>query len=109
MRKLWIVLLIGMTLAVGCTGVKTVTQGLENEAFLEFVGKPADYNKGVDVDVDGNTFNAIVNKDNQNRPKGQVYAISTGKHVITVSYLGKQIYKKQVFISAQETRRIVLP
>jgi len=38
-----------------------------------------------------------------------VYAISTGKHVISVYYNDKVIYQKQIFISAQETKKVLLP
>ncbi|WP_418895220.1 hypothetical protein [Limibacterium fermenti] len=109
MKKILFVTVIGLIFIAGCTGVKTISTGLENESYLVFVGNPADYRGGVDVSVDENlSFKAEVVKDNVDRPKGKVYAISTGTHTITVSYEGNLIFQKQVFVSAQETKKIIL-
>lgn len=96
--------------AVGCTGVKTTTAGLENEAFLIFLGNPTNYRSGIEVNIDDNTsFTAEVQKNHSDRPKGKVYAISTGAHVVSVVHNGEMIYQKRIFVSAQETKKIVLP
>ena len=97
--------------AASCTGIKTTAKGLENEAFIEFVGNPKNYKNGLEVNIDDKiNFKAEVNKSNAKNPnKGKVYAISTGKHIITVSYENSVLYQKQIFISAQETKSIVLP
>ena len=103
-------LAVGLIFLSACTGLKTTTSGLESEAFLEFIGAPSNYNGGVDVNLDDkNTFTAEVNKDHADRPKGKVYAITTGKHSLTVSYKSKVLFKKQIFVSSQETRKIMLP
>ena len=95
---------------MSCTGVKTVSTGLGNESFLNFVGTPKNYQGGIDVNIDDkNTFKAEVNKDFTNRPKGNVYSISNGTHVVTVLYNNKVLYKQQIFISSQETKKIELP
>ena len=108
MRKF--ILLLAVFWAVGCTGVKTTTSGLENEAFLVFLGDPANYQSGVEVNIDDNTsFSAEVQKNHSNRPMGKVYAISTGPHVVSVVHNGEMIYQKQIFVSAQETKKIILP
>ncbi len=105
-----IILLIGVTILTGCTGIKSVTTGLENESFLLFIANQNSYNGGVDVKIDDlEPFKAEVTKDNSPIPKGKVYAISTGKHLITVSSKNQVIFKKQVFISSQETKKIMLP
>jgi hypothetical protein len=110
MKRIFFIIAIGLVFLAGCTGVKTVSTGLENEAFLEFIGDPGNYNGGVDVNVDDkNTFKAEVNKDHADRPKGSVYAISTGTHVVTVSYNNTVLFKKQIYIAAQETKKIILP
>jgi hypothetical protein len=109
MNKFIAITIAGLLLA-GCTGVKTLSSGLENEAFLTFVGTPSKYTEGVSVNVDDKTtFNASVVKDHADRPKGEAYAISTGKHTVTVSHNGIVIYSKQIFVSAQETKKILLP
>lgn len=110
MKNIIFVIAIGILFISSCTGVKTLSTGLENESFIEIVGSPNNYSGGVDVNVDDkSTFKASVNKDNANRPKGKVYAISPGKHTITVSYKNNVIFKKQIFVSAQETKKIILP
>jgi uncharacterized protein YxeA len=93
MKKILFVIAIGLIILTGCTGVKTLSTGLENEAFID----------------DKTTFKAEVNKDHADRPKGKVYAISTGTHMVTVTYNNNLIFKKQIFVSAQETKKILLP
>ena len=98
MKTILFVMAIGLIFLTGCTGVKTLSTGLENESFLEFIGKPSNYSGGVDVNIDDkSTFKADVNKDHADRPKGKVYAISTGTHIVTVSYNNNVIFKKQIF------------
>ncbi|MDR0418976.1 MAG: hypothetical protein LBH34_02040 [Prevotellaceae bacterium] len=110
MKRIVCLLTISLIFFAGCTGVRTVSTGLENESFLEFIGNPKDYSNGVDVNIDDKvSFNAKVKKDYATRPKGEVYAIPAGSHVLTVSYNSKEVYKKQIFISAQETKKIILP
>jgi hypothetical protein len=110
MKKIIFVFAIGFLIIASCTGVKTLSTGLENESFLEFVGDPGDYSGGVDVTVDDEiTFKAEVNKDHADRPKGSVYKISTGVHLVTVSYGNNVIFRKQIFVASQETRKVMLP
>jgi len=107
-------LLVAILLAfTSCkVGSNSTTKGLENESFIEFVGTSS-YKGGVDVSIDDKTsFKAKVYKEkyesNFERIKGEVYAISTGVHTITVLYNGNLIYQKQIYVSAQETKKIVL-
>ncbi len=110
MKKLIYILTIWLLVITGCTGVKTLSKGLENESYIEIIGKPGIYSGGVDVTIDETTsFKTKVNKGKAQRPKGNVYAISTGKHVVTVKYNNEIIYSKQIFVSSQETKQIVLP
>lgn len=110
MKNILIILAIGLFLTTGCTGVKTVTKGLENQSYIEILGDPNNYSGGVEVTTDETTtFNAEVNEANAKRPKGSVYAISTGKHIVTVKFNNEIIYSKQIFVSAQETKQIILP
>ena len=109
MKKIILVLIIGLFIS-GCTGIKTMSRGLENNSYLEFIGDPDKYGNGVTVVVDDNTqFTAFVNKPNAKKPKGSVYAIEDGQHTISVSYNSTLLYLKQVFISSQETKQITLP
>lgn len=110
MKKLILIVTVFSLFLSGCTGVKSTSSGLENEAFLEFIGDPDNYKNGVDVVINDNpNFTANVYKDHKKRPKGIVYAIPTGKHLISISYENNVIYKKQIFVSAQETKKIMLP
>ena len=109
MKKIFFILILS-TIITSCGGIKTLSSGLDNEAFLEFVGKPNDYDGGLEVTVDDKTnFVAEVNKNKSTKTKGLVYAISTGTHTVSVSYKNKLLYKKQIFISSQETKKIILP
>ncbi len=110
MKKAALFLFILCTVAAGCGGIKTAATGLENKSFLVFTGTPGDYSGGVEVTVDGsNSFTAQVHKDLPGKIKGEVYAISTGTYTVSVSYKGNLLVEKQIFVSAQETKKIVLP
>jgi hypothetical protein len=108
MKNIAIIIVFGLSIITGCTGVKTVTKGLESQSYIELIGNPSYYSGGVDVTIDGTTFKAEVNKAGAKRPKGTVYAISTGRHVVSVKYNNETIYSKQIFVSAQETKQIIL-
>lgn len=109
MKRFLFIVAVGLCLA-NCTGVQTVTTGLVNESFLEFIGQPEDYSGGVKVLIDDRTsFKAEVKKDYAKRPTGKIYGIPTGKHDVKITYKDVVIYQKQIFISSQETRKIHLP
>ncbi|MDR1632315.1 MAG: hypothetical protein LBR97_05500 [Dysgonamonadaceae bacterium] len=120
MKKLICLLAIVLFILTSCKvgeGSLSTSRGLENESFLEFVGTASNYLGGVDVDIDGKTtFKAKVHNESDgnsitpkgDRFKGEIYAISTGTHTVTVSYNSTTIYRKQIFVSAQETKKIVL-
>ncbi len=110
MKNIFVIIVIGLFAITGCTSIKTATKGLESQSFIELVGNPDTYSEKVDVTIDDkSTFKAEVNKIGAKRPKGTVYAISTGKHIIKVKYKSKIIYTKQIFVSTQETKQIILP
>jgi bacillopeptidase F (M6 metalloprotease family) len=110
MKKVLYVMTISLMVLVGCKGVKTLSTGLENESYLLFIGKPGNYSNGLDVNIDGKTmFKAKVNKDQFKPSRDRIYGITTGSHAITVLYNDKIIFKEQIFVSTQETRKIVLP
>jgi hypothetical protein len=110
MKNLTNLLLTILIFLSSCGGIKTKSAGLENEAFLEFVGPVRSYSEGVDVNIDNNlNFKAKVIKDKVGYMKGKVYAISTGTHNIKVSYKDKVLYEKQIVVAARETKKITLP
>jgi len=105
-------IVIGALLIIfsGCTGIKTESHGLENKAMLQFIGRPGDYRKDLEVKIDdAMSFTGEVVKPHSERPKGKVYAIPTGMHLLTIRYQDEIIYKKKIFVSAQETKKIKLP
>jgi len=110
MKNFAIFLMISLISLSSCGGIKTSSAGLENEAFLEFMGPVKAYPEGVDVTLDGTiNFKAFVNKDKVAYMKGEIYAISTGVHILKVSYQGEVIYEKQIYVASRETKRISLP
>lgn len=110
MKNKYYLIALLFLLLTSCGGTKTSYQGLSNESYLEFVGDPNNYSNGVEVIVDDKTpFQAKVYKDKIGRMRGEVYAIATGKHTLKVYHENKMIYNKQLFISAQESKKIILP
>ena len=99
MKTLTYLLLTSLIILSSCGGIKTKSAGLENEAYLEFVGPVKSYPEGVDVSIDNKiNFKAVVNKDKVAYVKGEVYAISTGTLILKVSYNGQVLYEKQIFL-----------
>lgn len=110
MKKIASILALCLLLLTSCGGIKTTTKGMENEAYLEFVSQFSTYPEGVMVVVDNNIkFKADVYRDKVDRTKGNVYAISTGSHTLSISSNGEVIFNKKIFVSAQETKYIQLP
>jgi hypothetical protein len=99
------------TLLIGCGITKTVSRGIENQAFLLIVGTPSKYSKGVvEVLLDDKTkFNAEVQKNSAKVKHLRLYGISSGKHKVSISKNNKSIYEKIIFVSSQQTKKIILP
>lgn len=97
-------------LLTGCkVGNVAVSQGLSDQSYLYFVSTHK-YPEPVKVTLDkGTTFDATVVRERKATVKGNTYAVSTGKHRVSVSYQGKTIWEREVFLSTQETKKIVLP
>lgn len=98
----------------GCKSSFPVAQqsGKEDMAYLVFVGPLGTYGNGskpVQVDVDGTKFDAKVVKPKVANRKGVQYGVATGRRNITVTFKGKTVYSKQLFLSSQETKIITLP
>ena len=110
MKNTYSLIALFFLILTSCGGTKTSFQGLENQSFLEFLGNSNNYSNGVEVLVDDKSpFRAKVYKDKPERIRGEVYAIATGKHTLKVYYKNKMIYNQPLFISAQETKKIILP
>ncbi len=99
-----------MTLLIGCDVTKTVSRGIENQAFLLILGTPSNYPNGVEVVIDEKTkFNAEVQKNRDKVKHLRLYGISTGKHKVSILKNNKNIYEQIIFISSQQTKKIILP
>lgn len=115
MKKNLVLVLLAITcFLVGCKSNYPVAQqtGKEDMAYLVFVGPRQTYGNGskpVQVDVDGTKFDAKVVKPKTANRKGTQYGVATGNRHITVTFEGKTIYSKQLFLSSQETKVINLP
>ncbi len=84
--------------------------GKEDMAFLLFVSPSRYAGRNVQVAVDDSVlFEAhVVNAKKSNR-RGTRYGIATGRHKLKVTYSGETLYKKEVFVSSQEVKQIILP
>lgn len=90
-------------------GNVAVSQGLSDQSYLYFVSTQK-YSDPVKVTLDGTTtFDAQVVKEKKHTVKGNTYAVATGKRYISVSSQGKVIWEREVFLSTQETKKIILP
>ena len=116
MKRKFIVMMLALVgiLMSGCKTSFPVPQqrGKEDMAYLVFVGPKETYGNGsrpVQVNVDGTTFDAKVVKPKTANRKGMQYGVATGTRNITVTFQGKTIYSKKLFLSSQETKIINLP
>ena len=113
-KVIFIIMMAVASLMVGCKSNYPVAQqsGMEDMAYLVFVGPRQTYGNGskpVQVDVDGNVFDAKVVKLKTVNRKGTQYGVATGCRNITVRFNGQIIFQKQLFLSSQETKIIPLP
>lgn len=97
-------------LLYGCKAPVEMQSGREDIAYLVFTSPKTYWNKKVDVSIDNQTvFSAKVVKTKRSNYWGRQYGIATGRRNLKVSYNGKIIYQKEIFISSQETKIITLP
>lgn len=111
MKKLLFLFIIPLFL-MGCRAHLPVAQesGKEDMAFLLFISPKQYVGKKVQVKVDEATpFMAKVVKEKTSNRRGLQYGISTGARVLTVTYEGKTLYQKKIFVSTQEVKQIILP
>ncbi len=106
---------IGFILTItlcGCRAHYPVAQagGMDDMAYLLFVSPQQNTKKIVMVTLDNDkTFDAKVVKAKNSKRKGTSYAVSTGKKIVKVECDGQLLYNKEVFLSPQETKMIILP
>jgi hypothetical protein len=108
--KKTILFTILLSVLISCDVTKSITSGIENQAFLIIVGTPSKYPNGVKVIMDDKTkFNSEVHKNRDKIKHLRLYGISTGKHKISILNNNKIIYEKIIFLSSQQTKKIILP
>lgn len=111
MKKLLILLFLPLLL-YSCKANFPVAQqsGKEDMAYLLFISDNQYAGEDVQVSVDNaQPFTAkVVNAKKANR-RGTQYGIATGARTLKVSYEGKVVYEKKIFVSTQEVKQIILP
>ncbi len=101
-----------LALLMACKANYPVAQesGKEDMAYLLFVSSKQYAGKDVQVSVDGGApFNARVVKSKKSNRRGTQYGINTGRRKIKVTFEGQSLYQKDIFVSTQEVKQIILP
>ncbi|WP_321332752.1 hypothetical protein [uncultured Bacteroides sp.] len=109
--KLFLGSFLGLCLLLtGCkVGNIASSQGLSDQAYLYFVSTNK-YDVPVSVTIDGSTvFDAKVVKEKKYTIKGNTYAVATGKRHVVVKQSNKILFERDLFLSAQETKKVILP
>jgi len=108
MKKIVSLAILTLTLW-SCYPSKSTLSGLENVSFIELYGTADNYEKMVDVYIDDQpAFKAVVNQKGKNTTKTTNYQLPTGKHSIRIVYSGQELFKSEVFLTSQITKKITL-
>ncbi|WP_281644425.1 hypothetical protein [Bacteroides zoogleoformans] len=110
--KKYLILLSLPLMLLGCKANFPIAQqsGKEDMAYLLFVSSKQYAGKDVQVTIDSaEPFNAKVVKSKKSNRHGTQYGIGVGARTLTVSYKGKTLYNKKIFVSTQEVKQIILP
>ena len=112
MKKLLFICVLLTCIFTACkTGVYTAEYGKEDVAYICLISSDEMANKDVVVYIDNETqFTMRVQKAKQSTEKhnGKLYAIKPGTRHMKVVYNGNVIYKKDIFLSSQQTKLINL-
>ena len=110
MKKLLLILLT--TVMAACGGIKQTASGLENVGFLQVFGDPQKYPGGVLVTLD-KAAPVVAEVISPGRAARKVelpsVKIPYGKHALSVTYQGRVVFERQIFLSSQETYKVELP
>ena len=110
--KKWLILFALPLLLFGCKVNYPVAQqsGKEDMAYLLFISSDEYAGKEVLVTIDNEQpFNAVGVAQKKSKRKGTQYGVSTGTRSLKVTYEGKTLYQKKIFLSTQEVKQIMLP
>jgi len=114
-KVLSIIFLLGLLLTTGCAKYPIETaSGKEDVAFLLFISQEGQYaRQDVTVSIDGKTtFEAqpVNAKRGKDKLKGTQYKVATGRHKVVVkNQNGDTIYSRELMLSTQDTKQILLP
>ena len=111
MKKLLMLLALPLVL-FSCKANLPVAQesGKEDMAYLLFISSKDYAGKDVQVTIDNaKPFSARVVKEKKSNRRGTQYGVATGTRTLTVSFEGKTLYSKKIFVSTQEVKQIILP
>ncbi|MCF0191006.1 MAG: hypothetical protein HUJ96_07060 [Marinilabiliaceae bacterium] len=106
------VLLLLSCLVTFCSCAKYPVEratGLDNQAYILFIGGELVGSDEVRVTLDEKVFPAKAIKAKKSDTKGITYAVQTGKRKLKVEHKGVVVYEKVVYLSNQETKKIELP
>lgn len=111
MKKLLMLLALPLVL-FSCKANFPVAQesGKEDMAYLLFISSKDYAGKDVQVTIDNaKPFSARVVKEKKSNRRGTQYGVAIGTRTLTVSFEGKTLYSKKIFVSTQEVKQIILP
>ena len=100
MKKIsYLFVCLSAVLLMGCKANMPVAQqsGKEDIAYLLFISAGGEYkNQTVQVDLDGQKYEATVVKQKTSNRRGTQYTAPTGTHQLTVTSNGRTIYSKKL-------------
>ena len=109
MKRVLLIISVLAFVLCGCTGIKSTTSSFENEGYIEIVKNGRYRQCLLQIDDMQPIKVKFIRDQYASRPKGKAFAVSTGKHEIKIFIKNQLILKKQIFIGARETRKIILP
>ena len=107
--------LVGLLLTTGCARYPIETSsGKEDVAYLLFISQEGVYaKKDVTINIDGKTtftVQPIKAKRGSEKLKGSQYKVAPGRRkVVVTDKKGDTIYSREIMLSTQDTKQILLP
>ena len=102
------VLIVSSIMLLSCGSYKTMSSGKADESFILVLGDKKQY-KDIVVQIDDEEFQINKLYKASKDHKAMPISTSVGKHKVTVFANGEIVYDENIFLSVQQTKRIVLP
>ncbi|MEG0948370.1 MAG: hypothetical protein RR303_06435 [Bacteroidales bacterium] len=111
MKTIFKILFLFLAFLTSCSVPKSTVMGLPDQGYLVFVsdGQYADKTVHVTLDKDKASFNANVVRQKDFDIKAPTYQIASGQWTLKVMYDNKVIYNQKIFLSPQQTKKVILP